>query len=433
MGRINAADTSNNGLLLRNLFGNWPREKLAQIYSSGDTGDAGFFGSYYKLGPHDRRLGCLFNRLKKDALDAEDSKNKGVDSTASNNRKSVATWVKKWFVDTGLYELVFFPRISSQMRSWINEFRPDVVFAQGYSLAFTWLPLSISEHFGVPICYYPTDDWPNDIYRFSKNIPRLLSWPARRAVVYSSRQLVRQSAIRVAFNPAMQAAYSARYQVPFDILMHGDHATRFAKSPPKRLMDIRKYWIVSTGVFDWHRWPLLRDLDQACDILASIGHPVRATIFPVNWPTKDAVRQAQFRHIEFSPCPNHEEMAAILRGADLLFLPERFDDTVEDIKLCVSTKAHLFMFSGKPIVVYSAFETGIAQYAQQEQWAVLVDQRNPEILSRAIQDIAENNAIRQTLLANAQRIAELNHNLSVIQARFQEMLNKRIGQPAKAL
>ena len=118
MGRINAADTSNDGLLLRNFFGNWPRENLAQIYSSGDTGDAGFFGSYFKLGPKDRRFGRLFYRLKIYALAAENIKDKAFDSTTSNRRKSVATWVKKLFVDAGLYE---FPPASSQCctRYWL--------------------------------------------------------------------------------------------------------------------------------------------------------------------------------------------------------------------------------------------------------------------------------------------------------------------------
>src|SRR5665647_2071384 len=62
--RINAADTANNGLLLRNLFGAWPKSHLAQIYSGGDNGDEGFFGAYYQLGPQDRRLGNFFYRMK---------------------------------------------------------------------------------------------------------------------------------------------------------------------------------------------------------------------------------------------------------------------------------------------------------------------------------------------------------------------------------
>lgn len=432
MGRINAADSGNNGLLLRNLFGKWPRENVAQIYSSDDNGDEGFFGHYYKLGPQDRRMGRLFYRLKSDALATENNKAKALDGAVSNRRMSVATWIKRLFVDTGLYELVFPPRISSQMRTWINDFRPDVVFAQGYNLTFTWLPLNISEHFGVPICYYPTDDWPGTHYRFRESIPRLLSWPARRAVVHSSRKLVRQSVARVAFNPAMQEVYSARYKASFTVLMHGDNAARFAVAVPKRLAASDELWIVSTGVFDRHRWPLLRDLDQACAILAAAGHRVRATIFPVNWPTDLAVQQEQFFHVEFAPCPSHEDLAAILRGADMLFLPERFDETVKDIRLSVSSKAHLFMFSGKPIVVYSAQETGIAQYAQRDKWALLVDQRNPEMLACAFQDIADDDRIQKTLLVHAQRTARQNHDLAVIQTTFHELARQGVKQPAVA-
>ena len=54
---------------------------------------------------------------------------------------------------------------------------------------------------------------------------------------------------------------------------------------------------------------------------------------------------------------------AVLRGADILFLPERFDETAKLLKMSISTKVSLFMFTGKPIVVYSDPQTGIAAYA----------------------------------------------------------------------
>ena len=423
MGRVNLADSDNNGLLLRNLFARWPRERLAQIYSSGDTGDVGFFGHYYNLGPQDRRLGRLFYRLKSESRDGAEL-TIAAQTPATARTVSIGPLAKRLLVDTGLYEMIFCPRLSPAMLAWVNDFGPDIVFAQGYNLTFTWLPLKISEHAGISMCYYPTDDWPSDLYRSGKNILGFLNWPARRAVARSSRKVVRRSMMRVAFNPAMQEAYSARYQVPFAVLMHGDDAGRFASAQPKRLAAPDEFWIVGTGVFDQHRWPLLRDLDHACAILAAAGRRVRATIFPVNWPSELAVRQEQFRHVDFAPCPNHDDLAGVLRGADVLFLPERFDETVEDIKLCVSSKAHLFMFSGKPIVVYSALETGVAQYARRNQWAMLVDQRNPAMLASVFQDIAEDDRIRQTLLFHAQRTARQNHDLPVIQTRFHEMLRR---------
>lgn len=430
LGRVNAADSSNNGLLLRNLFGHWPREKLAQVFSSGDNDDSGYFGRYYKLGTQDRRLGTLFYRLKTDASATRVSKTRSPSTAAVNRSSLVAQWVKRLPVDTGFYELIFAPRLSWQMQAWIKDFGPDVVFAQGYNLTFTWLPLIVSEHSSIPLCYYPTDDWPSDLYRSGNNMTRLLNWPARRAVTRSSRELARRSVVRVAFNPAMQEAYSARYQVPFAVLMHGDDAERFAAATPKRMAAHNEFWIVGTGVFDRHRWPLLRDFDRACDILAAAGLRVRATIFPVNSPRELAVRQEQFRHIEFVPCPGHEDLPAILRGADALFLPERFDETVEDIKLCVSSKAHLFMFSGKPIVVYSALGTGLAQYARRSQWAILVDQRNPKDLASAFQRIAEDDQTRQTLIFHARHTARQYHDLAAIQRTFLDMLSPGARYPA---
>src|SRR5664279_3655420 len=111
LGRINTVDSYNNGLLLRNLFGSWPREYLAQIYSSGDTGDEGFFGDYYQLGPQDRRLGRLFYRLKAEAL-GEAAKTILARKAAAAHTASAGSWARHLLVDTGLYEIVFAPRLS---------------------------------------------------------------------------------------------------------------------------------------------------------------------------------------------------------------------------------------------------------------------------------------------------------------------------------
>ena len=430
LGRINEADSSSNGLLLRNLFGDWPRERLAQVFSSGDNDDAGFFSGYYKLGPQDRRLGRLFYRLK--SLDRTTT---GAPTHPAwvDQGGSPGSWAKRLLLESGLYELIFAPRLSREMRAWVEEFRPDVLFAQGYNLTFTWFPLMLSKHLGIPICYYPTDDWTGDLYRLGGGVPCLLSWPARRAVRRSSRELVQRSAVRVAFNSMMQQEYWARYKVPFAVLMHGDDARRFSAATPKRLADPDELWIVSMGAFGRHRWPLLRDLEQACEILAATGRRVRATIFAACLPNEQAVRKEQFRHVEFAPCPSHEDLAALLRGADVLFLPERFDETAQYIRLCVSSKAHLFMFSGTPIVVYSAPEAGVAQYVQRDQWAMLVDRRNPEMLAHAFQDIAEDDRIPESLLLHAQRTTQRNHDLPTIQTRFQEMLSQGVRQPADVL
>jgi len=426
--RINAADISNNGLVLRNLFGAWPRENLAQIFSSGDNSDKGFLGSYYKLGPRDRRLGYIFYRLK---MEVQKGYLPANPLRPAHRKLTVQTtlgryWSKRILVDTGLYELIFRPIISRRMMKWVNAFQPEIILAQGYNLAFTWLPLMLAEKTRLPIAYYPTDDWPTDLYLNARTRWRFLTKRIRSLVESSSRQLVQASTLRLAFNPYMQEEYNERYGRFFFALMHGDALSRFKAAKPHRLTQMGITSIVCTGVFDTHRMPLLRDLDEACQILANRGLMICATVLPVNFPL---THPASFKHLHFKPCPSHDDLASILIGADILFLPERFDETAKDIRLSISSKALLFMLSGRPIVVYSDPSTGIAHYARQEGWAEVVDRRDPEILAATIEDLIKNAGARERLSARALLIARKYHDLKIIQAQFHEMMSAIAQHP----
>ena len=427
MPRINEADAGNNGLLLRNLFCKWPRENLAQIYSSSDNGDSGFFGSYYQLGPKDRRMGALFYKLKAEeqaiAVQADVAP---LHYPEGKSRKFFIKSIgRQILVDTGLYEIIFRPRLSRQMKDWIENFTPDIIFCQGYSFTFALLPLMLSHRFRLPLAYYPTDDWPSENYRLSKYSTSFFSQLVGRKVSALARQLVDHSVVRLTFNRYMQEEYSKRYGMKFSVLMHGDDFARFkgqqARCPERYVKE--ECWIVCTGLFNKNRMPLLNDLDQACEYLISRGIHVRATVFPVNPLDKDC-SIAECHYLNIEPCPSHDELAAILQGADILFLPERFDESSAGIRLSISSKAPLFMFSGKPIVVYSDPITGIARYAKEDGWATVLDYRDPVMLANIFEKIITNSDERQRLVKAAKRIALVNHDIKTIQNSFALLLSQ---------
>lgn len=425
LGRINAADTANNGLLLRNLFGGWPRENLAQIYSSGDNGDAGFFGRYYQLGPQDRRMGKLFYRLK---ADVQAEAEKGDDAKPGNAAVPSAKFpvrkiLKHLLVDSGFYEIIFRTKISKEMLTWIEDFQPDVIFAQGYCLSFAWLPVQLTSFLDIPVVYYPTDDWPSDTYKTSNKNDSFLSRLVATAVAEAARRLVEVAAVRLSFNRYMREEYLKRYGHEFSVLMHGDVFSRYQAVQPKRLAASDECWIVSTGIFNSNRRPLLEDLDQACELLSATGIRVQVTVFPVNQLPELAPEKNEFRHIIFKSCPSHEDLVAVLKGADILFLPERFDETAPGIALSVSSKAHLFMFSEKPIVVYSSPVTGIARYAKEGGWAEVVDTRSVPLLAGSLEKLITNESEKACLIAQARNTAVENHELFTIQSTFLRLLN----------
>lgn len=426
LGRINAADTANNGLLLRNLFGSWPKGQTAQIFSGSDNGDEGFFGRYYGLGPSDRRFGWLYYRLK-----AEAQQPTGAASDQATVRTPLQSRLRKWFratgrallFETGLFEIIFKVRLSEQMKVWLDEFRPQVIFAQGYTLGFTQLPLLAATYCDVPIVYYPTDDWPTYTYAHSGALLRLFSCLSRRAILSESRRLVENATVRIAFNKLMQEEYRMRYGKDFAVLMHGDDAARFDRMPLKPATDKEGYSIVCTGYFDQHRIPLLDDIDKACEILKGNGLNVGVEVFPVNDLTDEVLCKANLDHVHFHVCPSHEDLVSVLRSADVLILPERFGPEAGRVRFSVSSKAHLFMFSDRPILVYSAAITGIAMYAKEERWAEVVDRQDPQCLAQALQRLLTDTKHREDVMANARRTVIKNHQLSTIQQSFYERLS----------
>jgi glycosyltransferase involved in cell wall biosynthesis len=423
--RVNAADTSNNGLLLRNLFSPWPRENLAQIYSSADNRDNGFFGRYYRLGSQDRRLGKIFYSLKA-CIEGETATETSIlvpGTAIPTNGSFIKSLGKSLLVDTGLYEIIFRPRISKKMEAWVKEFRPDIIFAQGYTLTFTWLPLMLTKRFNIPIAYYPTDDWPSSEYQSKKSKIPFISSYISHEVTSASRRLIETATVRLAFNRYMQEEYLNRYSKEFTVLMHGDDISRFLSIQPLRFAEPDEFWIVGAGIFDHHRWPLLKDLDLACEILVEKGFKIRATIYPVNYSSAMSLDTTSFRYLHLEPCPSHIDLPAVLRGADILFLPERFGEDSKGIRLSVSSKAHLYMFSGKPIIVYSDPATGISRYAEEEGWAVVVGQRDPHQLATVFEKFISDATVCQGLFERASNTVANNHDLSKIQSLFLNMLS----------
>ena len=241
-------------------------------------------------------------------------------------------------------------------------------------------------------------------------------------MIVMAHKLVESASVRIAFNHYMKAEYIKRYGIEFDVLMQGDTGRRYKAISPKRLADEDECWVVCTGDFDRHRLPLLSDLDQACGILNAKGIKIHAAVFPVNELSEVTSQKSNLRYVHFEPCPSHDGLVSILRGADILFLPERFDETAPLIKLSVSSKAHLFMFSSKPIIVYSDSITGISRYAREDGWAAVVAKRDPQLLADTIEQLITNREAKQNFIDSAYGVAMKNHNLSEIQSSFKMLL-----------
>ena len=114
------------GLLIRNLFDEWPRTHLAQVFSGGESNDMPFCGQVFKLGISERRFGRLFFSIKYSSLgdSTHPVRMSEMNVDFSLQRVSQLTRWRSAFsnllLSTGIWELIFSPQLSSQLLKWMR-------------------------------------------------------------------------------------------------------------------------------------------------------------------------------------------------------------------------------------------------------------------------------------------------------------------------
>ena len=412
MTKVKAGDPCN--LLIRTQFGDWPKDRLAQIHATGDpAGHGEFCGRYYRLQTCDRLFGGLFQRLRGGvsemvALNAVDepahAKQAGI---VGRWGKGIKKQLGEGLISSGVWEVLFRVRVSRQMARFVEEFKPDMIYCQGYSLGFATLPLLIARKFKVPLCFQTTDDWPHNTYRHSP-----VGWLLRRR----ARELITCSSVRLAFGEKMRQAYQQRYGVAFEATYHLDDPRRF---PVREVgTDDPVATILYVGGLGHRRYEAIEDLAAVVAGLSGRLGQIRLKVLCGGLPKEMPSDVLHAAGVEFGPLPSHDELPGVLVGATVLFLPESFTESPAAIEYSLSTKAHLYMESGRPVLVYGPPCSGTVAYAASEGWGVVVMKRDPALLSQGLEivlnDAAKVTACREKALDCLKR----NHDLQAGRAHI---------------
>ena len=421
MTKVKAEDPGN--LLIRAQFGDWPKDRLAQIHATGDPkGQGEFCGHYYRLQTCDRFLGSLFRRLRNRVSEmvAEDPVSGQAKARPAGLLGRWAKAIKKrlgdWLIGSGVWEVIFHVRLSKPMAEFVKEFKPDLIYCQGYSLGFATLPLLIARRFALPICFQTTDDWPRNTYRQSP-----VGWIVRGR----ARKLIKCSSVRLAFGEKMRHAYQRRYGVPFETTYHLDDLGRFPACAARN--NNSHVTILYVGGLGHRRYEAIEDLNAAVTGLSGRLGQIRIKVLcgsiPQEMP-RDLLRAAG---VEFGPLPSHGDLPGVLVGATVLFLAESFTESPAAIEYSISTKAHLYMESGRPLLVYGPACSGTIAYAASEGWGVVVKKRDPALLVTGLEKTLGDAAIVKACWERADACLKRNHDLQAGRARILDLLSAAVA------
>lgn len=408
--RINAEDGFN--VSLRGWFREWPTKRLAQIYSGGVVGEGGFCGDEFALGPQERFLGRLFTRVKGSAMDQDHFFRQSSSSTTG--LAHVRRWLIESAVASGIWELLFLPKLSKELLEWVRNFRPDVIYCQGYDLTFARLPVMLQRASGVPICFQTGDDWPGYLYSGT-----WASWFVQPIVHRVAANLVRHSAVRIANGPQMREEYERRYGVRFEQIMIGDEPERFHRASTLRLAHGNDRVLLYSGSLGLGRASSLAQIGRAAARISTANRKVILAVMSTFSGAADRHVLEILPNVRLLDNPSHDDLPSYLKGADVLVLPESFNRRwARMCRLSISTKAHLYMMARRPILMFGPGTSSVARYASQAGWAHVVDNQNDDILDGAIERLLSDTEYGRRLVERADNVVLDNHLLSKCSEHF---------------
>ncbi|VAW12779.1 hypothetical protein MNBD_BACTEROID03-190 [hydrothermal vent metagenome] len=413
------------GITLSNLFAGWDTDKLAVAcsgYIMTPDIDPKVCNNYYQLGGEERKWVFPFNLLSRKYLSGQvkftDRSKDNVVAEASKSKTRVG-FIMKYFNPfleySGLVHFITKTSLSAQFRKWLDDYNPDVVYAQCSSRESILFCIAVNKYLNKPSVFHMMDDWPSLI-----GVKGFMSTYWKNKIDKEFRILLDDTHVHLGISDYMAQEYKNRYGKEF-IPFHNPIDLKFWQSGQKKNYKLSENpTILYAGRIGLG---IDNSLMTIAEAIKTVNTELQLTIkFAIQAQASPAwIKEYEFvKHREFVP---YEELPHEFGSADFLILPYDFSpSSIAYIKYSMPTKASEYMASGTPILIYAPEYTALVQYAKRNHWATIVENENVRVLADEIRKLVTDQQFRQSLAETAKKQAEERHDSQVVTLEFQKII-----------
>ncbi len=411
------------GITLSNLFAGWDRDKIAVVcsgYVLQNNIDTSICNTYYQIGEKEQKWIFPFNLVKRKypsgLLKFDDKKIQNLTFEKSKIRVKV---IMDYFLPILHYSgLIYVSKrleVSKELRAFIDEFNPDVIYVQAEDRERVAFCLELHSYAKKPMIFHMMDDWPALISGkgLFKNY-----W--NKKIDNELRLLLNQSNAWMSICEEMSIEYKKRYHldfIPFHNPVDLDLWKPFQRKDYKLTNAPTILYAGRIGLgIDTSLELIAKAIDKVNEELKMNARFVLQTEFKPDWADK-------YRCLQHQSFVSYNELPKVFSGADFLILPYDFsEESIKFIKFSMPTKASEFMISGTPVIIFAPEETAIVKYAQKYNWAKVITENNWEVIAESLKSLLQNEAERREIAQNAIEVAEKNHKGSDITKKFRDVI-----------
>ncbi|MES3040553.1 MAG: hypothetical protein V4730_05270 [Pseudomonadota bacterium] len=400
------------GITMMNLFSDWPRESLAQIYDDDHEPDLDA-GRAWRYSSNDIAAIGFIKRIKY-ILKRLFSRNLGVPGPVKNV-------VGAYSLQTAFSDILPI-NLPVDLLDWVEKFNPDVIYTTLGGVRVINTVLALSHQFSVPIVPHFMDDWPNTTYRVGSKliIPRIV---LKRKLL----SVLTQSPLALTICDDMSVSYAKRYGGNYHGFMNCvDIKPSYMPDPTRH--GIKLGYI---GGLHLNRWRSLLSVVSAAQALQNEGNEID---FEIYIPLRDFEHyQRLFK--EFSVVKKMTSVSAdtvsdVLSGLDILVHVESFrPDDAAYTRLSISTKIPQYMASSKPIFGYGPENISSIKYILSSNAGVCVTSEGDiNGLLGAMRELLFYPDMRSVFAKNGRAVAESRHDAISERRRFFSVICDAIKQ-----
>ena len=418
-------NNSGGGITQSNLFSGWDKNNIAVVCTSHmfKNLNTNICDTYYLLGTDEYKWSFPFNLIQRKVISGglkveapkTETKQKAV-VKASLRERIIVNYFYPFLEYMGLIHQISRLAISDKLSKWINEYKPDVIYAQASTRESLLFCSLMQDHMQNPMVFHIMDDWPSTISEKGsfKNF-----W--KRKIDAEFRTLLSKCTVLLSISDYMAQEYKRRYGMSFTTF-HNPIEIDFWKSSQRTNYQLSK---APTLLYAGRIGPgiqasletIAKAADQANKQLGTNVQFVLQTEYKPSW----IENYASAKHK--APVA-YKELPRVFAEADFLILPYDFsEDSIKFIGYSMPTKAPEYMMSGTPIIIYAPEVTAIVKDAENNKWAKIVTENSVDKLAAAIKELYQNESERKQIAATAINIAETKFNSVKVRNQFREIIS----------
>lgn len=402
--------TSNNGKTYEAIFSKFEKENISQIFfSENEEPDLNYCDKYFKITDKDVLLNLITfsNKYGKKLNNVEVASQANSENVLFNSKSSRLFQIFQKKADA----LVLFRDVlwkfntwkTPQLKNWLKEIDPDVIFFVGGPMKFPyeivkWICTFIDKPFAV----YFTDDY--ILYPVSRNIlDRIVKQRARKFY----KEMISLSSARFTIGEVMSQEYKNYFGRDFYSIMNSVEVN-------DNKIDINysgkiKPNISYFGGLHLNRWQMISKLGSL------FKNDFTINVYSIYQPEEEVLSSFKKNGIQFCGGVIDEELKRKIHESDILLHVESDDIYNRNLtKLSVSTKIPEYLIAGKLVLGFGPSDIASMRVLSDNNIGIVIssDCDNNEIVKyiTLIKNVEIRNGFAQRGLSYAKNHFDMNKN-----------------------